>query len=78
LIHPWVPDLTFPPALPWAQGAEVPVAANHPIFFSHYSHNNYGLLAGRRIVVFFTLSLTLWDSVKRNLFEACAKRILQN
>lgn len=37
MIHSWVPDLIFPPALPWVHRAEVPVAVNHQILFSHYS-----------------------------------------
>ena len=52
MIHIWVPDLIFPPALPWVHCAEVPVAVNHQILFSHYSENNYGLIAGQRIVAF--------------------------
>ena len=37
MIHSWVPGLIFRPALPWVDRAEVPVAVNHQILFSHYS-----------------------------------------
>ena len=53
MIHLWAPDLIFLPALPWVPCAEVPVAVNHQILFSHYSENNYGLVSVQRIVAFF-------------------------
>ena len=82
LIHIWVPDLIFPPALPWVHCAEVPVAVNHQILFSHYSENNYGLIASQRIVAFFVSLISVFailsKSTQRSAFLKQHNRTTQN